>query len=209
MKDYQAKYLRNIALVGHGGEGKTTLTEAFLFASGTIDRMGTVEDGSATTDYDPEEVKRSISISTAVAPLEWKNHKITLIDIPGYFDFIGEMGGALSAARLALKKCVDASPCLLEPVYKLEVTVPDEYMGDVIGDMNRRRGRIMGMDQVEGGQKVTAEVPLSEVFKYATDLRAMTQARGSFVKEFVRYEEVPAQVAAKIIANAKLDDDEE
>ena len=114
-----------------------------------------------------------------------------------------------TAARLALKKCVDASPCLLEPVYKLEVTVPDEYMGDVIGDMNRRRGRIMGMDQVEGGQKVTAEVPLSEVFKYATDLRAMTQARGSFVKEFARYEEVPAQVAAKIIANAKLDDDEE
>ncbi|MDR3085232.1 MAG: elongation factor G [Christensenellaceae bacterium] len=114
-----------------------------------------------------------------------------------------------TAARLALKKCVDASPILLEPVYKLEVHVPDEYMGDVIGDMNRRRGRIMGMDQEDGGQKVTAEAPLSEVFKYATDLRAMTQARGYFDKEFVRYEEVPANIAQKIIANAKLEDDEE
>lgn len=114
-----------------------------------------------------------------------------------------------TAARLALKKCVDANPYLMEPVYKVEVVVPDEYMGDVIGDMNRRRGRIMGMDPVPDGQKVTAEVPLSEIFKYATDLRAMTQARGAFTKEFVRYEEVPANVAAKIIANAKLEDEEE
>ncbi|MDR2513939.1 MAG: elongation factor G [Christensenellaceae bacterium] len=114
-----------------------------------------------------------------------------------------------TAARLALKKCTEASPVLLEPVYKLEIHVPDEYMGDVIGDMNRRRGRIMGMDQEEGGQKVTAEAPLSEVFKYATDLRAMTQARGNFDKEFIRYEEVPANIAQKIIANAKLEDEEE
>ncbi len=113
------------------------------------------------------------------------------------------------AARLALKKCVDASPVLLEPVYQAKIVVPDEYMGDIIGDMNRRRGRIMGMNQVEDGQEVVAEVPLSEMFKYATDLRSMTQARGSFSMEFVRYEEVPANVAQKIIENAKLSDDDE
>ena len=70
--------------------------------------------------------------------------------------------------------------------------VPDEYMGDIIGDMNKRRGRIMGMDQVDGLQCVTAEVPQGEMFKYATDLRSMTQARGSFTMRFERYEEVPA-----------------
>jgi len=92
----------------------------------------------------------------------------------------------------------------------VEVIVPDEYMGDIMGDMNKRRGRIIGMNQTEGGQqKVEAEAPLSEMQKYATDLRSMTQARGSFTMEFVRYEDVPANVAEKIIANAKLDDDDD
>lgn len=113
------------------------------------------------------------------------------------------------AARLAMRKMADANPVLLEPVYKVDVVVPDEYMGDIIGDMNRRRGRIMGMSKVEDGQQVTAEVPLSEMFKYATDLRSMTQARGSFTMEFVRYEDVPANVAQKIIAEATLAEDED
>jgi len=106
---------------------------------------------------------------------------------------------------------VDADPVLLEPIYSLTVVVPDEYMGDIIGDMNRRRGRILGMNPAEEGegQEVVVEVPLSEIFKYATDLRAMTQGRGAFTKEFVRYEEVPAHVAQKIIAAADLQDDDE
>ena len=82
-------------------------------------------------------------------------------------------------------------------------------MGDIIGDMNRRRGRVLGMNPVEDGQEVVVEVPLSEIFKYATDLRAMTQGRGSFTKKFVRYEEVPANIAQKIIAAANLPDDDE
>jgi len=91
----------------------------------------------------------------------------------------------------------------------VEVLVPDEYMGDVMGDMNKRRGRIMGMNQVDGMQQLVAEAPHAEMFKYATDLRSMTQARGSFIMSFERYEEVPANVAQKIIENAKIDDDEE
>ena len=115
-----------------------------------------------------------------------------------------------TAARIAYKKgCKEASPVLLEPIMHVEVFVPDEYMGDIMGDMNKRRGRIMGMDQVDGMQRVTAEAPHAEMFKYATDLRSMTQARGYFTMAFERYEEVPADVAKKIIENAQHEEEEE
>jgi elongation factor G len=114
-----------------------------------------------------------------------------------------------TAARIAFKKLVDASPMLLEPIYRVEVLVPDEYMGDIIGDMNKRRGRIIGMNQVDGLQQVVSEVPQAEMFKYATDLRSMTQARGSFTMQFERYEEVPAADAKKIVESVKRDEEED
>ena len=106
------------------------------------------------------------------------------------------------AASLAFKKGIaEAKPCLLEPVMKLEIVVPDDYMGDVMGDMNKRRGKILGMEPLAGGgQKLMAEAPQAELFDYAIVLRSMTQARGSFTMEFERYEEVPTQIAQKIIA---------
>ena len=91
----------------------------------------------------------------------------------------------------------------------VDILVPDQYMGDIMGDMNKRRGRIMGMDQVDGLQRVTAEAPMGEMFKYATDLRSMTQARGSFTMRFERYEEMPADAAKKIIESAQKDEEEE
>lgn len=102
MKVYQADKIRNVALIGHGGEGKTTLTEAMLSLSGTTDRMGKTDDGTTITDYDPEEIQRHISISTALAPFEWKDHKINLLDTPGYFDFEGEVIEAMTVADSAL-----------------------------------------------------------------------------------------------------------
>ena len=102
MKDYQAKNIRNLALIGHGGVGKTTLAEALLFTAGAIDRQCRVEDGQATMDYDPEEIKRHISLSAAMAPLEWKNTKVNLVDIPGFFDFAGEQVGPLDVCEGAL-----------------------------------------------------------------------------------------------------------
>ncbi len=115
-----------------------------------------------------------------------------------------------SAARLSYKAaCVKADPVLLEPICKAEVLIPDEYMGDIIGDLNRRRGRILGMNPKDGEQEVVAEVPMSEMTKYATDLRSMTQARGSFKLTFERYEELPGQMAAKVIEQAKIDAEEE
>lgn len=114
------------------------------------------------------------------------------------------------AASLAFKKgIVEAKPILLEPVMHVEIQVPDEYMGDVMGDMNKRRGKILGMEpQAGGGQKVLAEAPQAEMFKYAITLRSMTQARGSFTMRFERYEEVPAHLSQKIIEETKRDEEE-
>ena len=112
------------------------------------------------------------------------------------------------AAILAFKEAMPkANPTLLEPVMSLQVTIPDSYMGDVIGDLNKRRGRVMGMNPAgDGNTVVEAEVPQAEMSSYAIDLRAMTQARGSFVMKFERYEEVPKQNQAKIISDAKTEE---
>ena len=110
----------------------------------------------------------------------------------------------VTAAKLAYQEGIaKASPVILEPIMHLEITVPDSFMGDIMGDMNKRRGRILGTDQVEGKAIVSAEAPQSELSKYATDLRSMTQGRGRFVSEFVRYEEVPPTAQDKIIKEAK------
>ena len=102
MKAYTTDSIRNIAVVGHGSSGKTTLVEAMLFMSKAISRRGAVEEGTTTTDYDDEERRRQISLSMAVAPLEWKQIKFNFIDAPGYTDFIGEVRSALRAAEMAL-----------------------------------------------------------------------------------------------------------
>ena len=105
------------------------------------------------------------------------------------------------AGSMAFKKAMDqAAPVLLEPIMKVEVTMPEEYMGDVIGDLNSRRGRIEGMDDIGGGKKVTAYVPLSEMFGYATDLRSRTQGRGNYSMFFEKYEKVPKNVQDKLLS---------
>ena len=101
MAGFETKDIRNIAILGHGSEGKTTLVEGLLFAAGVTDRQGRVEDGATVTDFDPEETKRQISIGAAVAPIEWKNKHLNIIDVPGYFDFIGEMVGPLRVVESA------------------------------------------------------------------------------------------------------------
>lgn len=106
------------------------------------------------------------------------------------------------AASIAFKKGVmEANPCLLEPIMKLEITVPENYMGDVMGDMNKRRGKILGMEpQEDGSQKIIAEAPQAELFDYSMVLRSMTQARGNFEMEFARYENMPQSIAERIIS---------
>ena len=106
------------------------------------------------------------------------------------------------AGSLALQHCVkEAQPYLLEPVMDLEVTVPEEQMGDVLADLNGRRGRVLGMEAAGAGhQRIRAHVPTAEIFRYATDLRSMTGGRGVFTATFLSYEECPSHIAAKVIA---------
>lgn len=102
MKQYNAKNILNIALAGHSGAGKTSLAESMLYLAGAADRLGKISDGNTVCDFDPEEVKRKASVVTAVAPLEWKNHKINLIDTPGLFDFAGGVCEGIRAADTVL-----------------------------------------------------------------------------------------------------------
>ena len=100
-----AKDIRNIVLLGHSGSGKTTLAESMLYLTGGTDRLGRIADGNTVCDYDPEEVKRQISLSTAVAPIDYKGCRINVLDTPGAFDFSGEVMEALRAADAAIIVC--------------------------------------------------------------------------------------------------------
>ena len=133
------------------------------------------------------------------------NLKATLFD-GKYHPVDSKEVAFISAAKQAYEEaCKNAKPVILEPVYSYSIKVPDNYTGDILGDMNKRRGRILGMEVVDGLQVISAEAPLIEMLKYATDLRSMTQGRGRFTSEFMGYEEVPFSAQEKIIADAKKD----
>lgn len=108
------------------------------------------------------------------------------------------------AASIAYKKGLEAAkPILLEPIMNVQILISDNYMGDVMGDINKRRGRVIGMEPEGKLQKISAEIPMAEMFNYATDLRSMTQARGNFTSEFLRYDEVPASEVGKILEDTR------
>lgn len=162
--------------------------------------------GAVPKNFNPA-VEKGIQEAVQKGPLAgypMVNVKATLYDGSYHPVDSNEMAFRL-AAILAFKEAMpNAGATLLEPVGSLKVTIPDSYMGDVIGDLNKRRGRVMGMNpDADGNTVVEAEVPMAEMSSYAIDLRAMTQARGSFVLTFERYEEVPRANQAKIIAEAK------
>ena len=162
--------------------------------------------GSVPKNFYPA-VEKGIQEAVQKGPLAgypMVNLKATLYDGSYHPVDSNEMAFRM-AAILAFKEAMpNAMPTLLEPIGALSVTIPDSYMGDVIGDLNKRRGRVMGMNpDDEGNTVVEAEVPMAEMGTYAIDLRAMTQARGSYTLTFVRYEEVPKANQAKIIAEAK------
>ena len=113
VKKYNAEQLRNIVLLSHGGAGKTSLSEAMLYNTGAISRLGRVDDGTTTSDYEPEEIRRKISVNTSVLPCEWAGHKMNVLDTPGYADFVGEVKGSVRAA--------DAAVILLDAVSGVEV----------------------------------------------------------------------------------------
>jgi elongation factor G len=123
LKTYDAKDIRNVLLIGHGGSGKTTLLEAMLFASGAITRMGTVEDGNTVSDHDPDEQRRQISVSLAMAPIEWQGAKINVLDAPGTADFVGDVRSAIRAADavIVVVSAVDGVEVQTESAWELAV----------------------------------------------------------------------------------------
>lgn len=139
------------------------------------------------------------------------NLKATLVD-GSYHDVDSSEMAFRIAARVAYRNGLpQASPTLLEPISSVEIHIPDDYLGDVMGDLNKRRGRIMGINPDDDGQVVSAEAPTSEMARYATDLKSMTQGRGWYTIEFARYEQAPQSIAEKVIADAKarLEEDDE
>jgi elongation factor G len=164
--------------------------------------------GSIPKNYVPA-VEKGIEESMEKGPLAGYpvvNIKAVLYD-GSYHDVDSNEMAFKIAASLAFKKGItEANPVLLEPVMRMEITIHDEFMGDVMGDMNRRRARILGMEPVGNGyQKLIAEAPMAEILDYAVALRSMTQAKGSFTQEFLRYDEVPQHMASKIIADSKAE----
>ena len=166
--------------------------------------------GSVPKNYVPA-VEKGLLECMAKGPLAGcrvVNIKAVLYD-GSYHDVDSNEMAFKIAASLAFKKgIVEARPCLLEPIMKLEITVPESFVGAVMGDMPNRRGMVLGMDSSSRGTVLHAEAPQAELFDYAIALRSMTQARGSFTVEFARYAELPGNLADKVIAAYKKEQEE-
>ena len=158
MKVYRTDEIRNVVLLGHGGSGKTSLVEAMLYVSGATKRMGKVSESNTTSDFDKEEQKRGFSISTSIVPIEWEKAKINILDTPGYFDFVGEVEEAVSAADAAVivvsgKSGVEVGTekawelCdkynLPRMIYVTEMDVDDASFRQVVEDLNERYGKVI------------------------------------------------------------------
>jgi elongation factor G len=184
MKDYPTTALRNVALLGHGSSGKTSLSEAMLFTSGAISRQGRVEDGTTVSDFDEEEVRRHISLTTSLLPIEWQDHKINVLDTPGFTDFAGEVKGAV--------RVVEAGIILVDSVAGVEVgtELAWAYCNERnlprfvwIGKMDRENANFTRtVDSLHelGGSFVPLQLPIGSQasFEGVIDLIAMKARKG-------------------------------
>ena len=199
--DVQGKHKKQSG--GHGQYGDVKIK--FTKSNDDFEFAEEIFGGSVPKSYIPA-VEKGLKDSMQkgiLAGYPVTNIKATLYD-GSYHDVDSSEMAFKMAASLAFKKGMEeAQPILLEPIMKLTITVPEEYMGDVMGDINKRRGKILGMEpDANGKQVIYAEAPQSETFKYAIDLRSMTQGRGYFEMELEKYNEVPQQLASKIIEEA-------
>ncbi|HEX2952985.1 MAG TPA: elongation factor G [Bacillota bacterium] len=196
---------------GRGQYGHVKIKMDPLPPGGGIKFVDEIFGGSVPREYIPavEKGLHEIVVEGVLAGYPVVDVKVTLYD-GSYHDVDSSEMAFKIATHLAFKKgFMEAKPILLEPIMNIVVTVPEEFMGDIIGDLNKKRGRILGMEPMEGLQVVKAQAPLAELFQYAIDLRSMTQGRGDFTMEFDHYEEVPAHNAELIIAEHNKNKQEE
>ncbi|MCJ8502498.1 elongation factor G [Desulfatitalea alkaliphila] len=190
---------------GHGQFGDCWIQLEPLPRGGGFEFVDAIVGGVIPRQYIPA-VEKGIVESCqkgVLAGFPCVDFKVTLDDGSYHAVDSSEMAFKI-AGSLAFKKAAEqASPVLLEPIMKVRITTPDEFMGDIMGDLNGRRGRVLGMDSAGKYQVINAEVPMSEFLTYAPDLRSMTGGRGIFSMEFERYDEVPAQIADKLLAEIK------
>jgi elongation factor G len=199
----EGKYIRQTG--GRGQYGHVYLEVAPLEPGKGFEFINKIVGGAVPKEYIPAVEKgiREAMEDGVLAGYPMVDFTATLFD-GSYHDVDSSEIAFKIAASMGFKEaCRRATPTLLEPIMSLEVIVPEEYMGDVIGDLNSRRGKIHGMRVRAGAQVITADVPLKEMFGYATDLRSKTQGRGTFTMQFSRYEPVPKQIAEEIIGKSK------
>ncbi|MBQ7036540.1 MAG: elongation factor G [Clostridia bacterium] len=171
MKQYTVDKIRNVVLMGHGGAGKTSFAEAMLFNAGEVDRLGKSSDGTTTSDYDPEEIKRSISINTTMIPYEWKDTKVNIMDTPGYFDFVGEVkeGARVAGAAIILVSGKSGVAVGTEKAweYAKERRIPAAFFVNKMDDENANFVRVMiELKNTFGKAVAPFQVPLRENGKY-------------------------------------------
>ena len=163
--------------------------------------MNEIVGGSVPREYIPA-VDKGIQeqmLNGVLAGYPIEDVRVTLYDGSYHEVDSSEMAFKIAGSMGFREGALKASPALLEPIMKVEVVTPEDYMGDVMGDLNRRRGVVQGMEDTPSGKQVKAEVPLSQMFGYSTDLRSATQGRATYSMEFTRYAEAPAAVAEAII----------
>ena len=180
MKDYTVENIRNVCLMSHGGAGKTALAEAMLFNAGALDRLGSVAEGTACLDYDPEEIKRQTSISTAIGACEYKGKKINIIDTPGFFDFVGEVKQGVRVADsviiLVSAKSGVAVGTKKSWEYAQERNLPTLFFLNKIDDENANFKNVYNQLKEEFGKKVAAfQIPIIEEDKYVGYVDVLTQ----------------------------------
>ncbi|MAV28813.1 MAG: elongation factor G [Legionellales bacterium] len=197
--DQEQKYVRQSG--GRGQYGHVYIKIEPIDQGGGFEFVNNIVGGVIPKEYIPaveKGVKEQMQ-NGVIAGYPLEDIKVTLYD-GSYHDVDSSEMAFKIAGSMALKTgAVKANPVLLEPVMKVEAVTPEDYMGDVVGDLNRRRGVILGMEDTPNGKVVTAEVPLSEMFGYTTDLRSMSQGRAASTMEFNKYSEVPQQIADMII----------
>ena len=197
----QGRYKRQTG--GHGQFGDVWLEIEPLPPGSGVVYATRVVGGSVPKNFFPavEKGVREQAEKGVIAGYPLSDFKATLYDGSYHTVDSSEMSFKI-AGSLALQNCVkDAQPYLLEPIVELEVLVPEDQMGDVLSDLNSRRGRVLGMETAGGGhQRIRAHVPMAETFRYATDLRSMTGGRGTFTSKFLGYEQCPSHIAEKVVA---------
>jgi elongation factor G len=218
MKEYAPANIRNVAFVSHGGTGKTSLAEAMLFNTGAISRLGRVEDGNTTSDYDPDEIRRHSSVSLSLVPVEWEGIKINVLDTPGYADFVGEEKAALRAADCALL-LIDATAGVQVGTEYAWAYMNERHLPRmiVVNRMDRENADfdqcVAALRERFGKHLVAAEMPVGsqDSFRGVVDLIHMK----AYIGEKGIEEEVPAEIAAQaathrddlVAAVAETDDD--